>query len=122
MTSSPQRRRSCSPAEACDTTTERSAALPRGRMRPAVSAFARLPAWMAHPASPEERLPVRRVVRQYVCTPFPINVDQGDLMARSPHPDVEIPDASVFDYLFGGLSEQELDGIALVDGTSGAET
>ncbi|MGO7983275.1 AMP-binding protein, partial [Rhizobium johnstonii] len=43
-------------------------------------------------------------------------------MAHSPHPTVEIPDLSVFDYLFADLTEQELDLIALIDGTSGAET
>ncbi|MFD5226514.1 AMP-binding protein [Microbacterium sp. NPDC058342] len=43
-------------------------------------------------------------------------------MLRSAYPDVEIPDASVFDYLFGGLADDDLDRIAIVDGTSGAET
>ncbi|MEJ3403681.1 AMP-binding protein [Rathayibacter sp. YIM 133350] len=43
-------------------------------------------------------------------------------MAHSPLPDVEIPDLSIFDYLFGDLSEHELDVVALVDGTTGAQT
>ena len=40
---------------------------------------------------------------------------------HSPHPDVDIPEKSLYDYLFGDLSGQE-DLIALVDGASGAET
>ncbi|HSO90734.1 MAG TPA: AMP-binding protein, partial [Arthrobacter sp.] len=43
-------------------------------------------------------------------------------MFSSPFPDVEIPDVSLYDYLFGGLEEADLDRIAVVDGTSGAET
>lgn len=43
-------------------------------------------------------------------------------MASSPRPDATIPDLSVFDYLFGELSEAELDAVAIVDGTTGAET
>ncbi|UOE43033.1 AMP-binding protein [Agromyces larvae] len=43
-------------------------------------------------------------------------------MAHSPLPDVEIPDASIYDFLFTGLDEQQLDEIALIDGTSGATT
>ena len=43
-------------------------------------------------------------------------------MVRSTFPDVEIPDVSVFDFLFGDLDESRLDATALVDGTSGAET
>lgn len=41
---------------------------------------------------------------------------------RSPYPDVEIPDLSVYDFLFGSIAEQDLDRIATIDGTSGAET
>jgi acyl-CoA synthetase (AMP-forming)/AMP-acid ligase II len=40
----------------------------------------------------------------------------------SPFPDVEIPDQSIYDYLFGGLGEADLERTAIVDGTSGAET
>jgi acyl-CoA synthetase (AMP-forming)/AMP-acid ligase II len=40
----------------------------------------------------------------------------------SPFPQVQIPDASVYDYLFGGLDAADADRIALVDATSGAET
>ena len=43
-------------------------------------------------------------------------------MFSSPFPDVDIPDVSLYDYLFGGLEEADLDRIAVVDGTSGAET
>jgi acyl-CoA synthetase (AMP-forming)/AMP-acid ligase II len=40
----------------------------------------------------------------------------------SPFPDVEIPEQSVYDYLFGGLVAGDLDRIAVVDGVSGAQT
>ncbi|MFI6365237.1 AMP-binding protein [Nocardia sp. NPDC050630] len=40
----------------------------------------------------------------------------------SPFPDVDIPDQTVYDYLFAGISESELDRPALIDGTSGAVT
>lgn len=43
-------------------------------------------------------------------------------MFSSPFPDVDIPDVSLYDYLFGGLQEEDLDRAAVVDGTSGAET
>jgi hypothetical protein len=39
----------------------------------------------------------------------------------SPYPDVEIPDISVYDYLFGGIEEAESDRVALVDVTTGAQ-
>ncbi|WP_342451696.1 AMP-binding protein [Arthrobacter sp. H16F315] len=42
-------------------------------------------------------------------------------MFSSPFPDVEIPDVSLYEYLFGGLEEVDLERIALVDGVSGAE-
>lgn len=42
-------------------------------------------------------------------------------MFSSPFPDVDVPDLSIYDYLFGGLREEDLDRIAVVDGTSGAE-
>jgi acyl-CoA synthetase (AMP-forming)/AMP-acid ligase II len=41
---------------------------------------------------------------------------------RSPLPDVEIPNVSVYDYLFGSIAEADLDRVAIVDGASGAET
>lgn len=41
---------------------------------------------------------------------------------RSPFPDVEIPDVSVFDFLFGDLSAEEAQKVALIDGPTGAET
>ncbi|MCD5345792.1 AMP-binding protein [Agromyces sp. H3Y2-19a] len=43
-------------------------------------------------------------------------------MTRSAHPDVDIPDVSVFDFLFGDLDEARLDAVALIDGTSGQTT
>lgn len=43
-------------------------------------------------------------------------------MVRSILPDVDIPDASVYDYLFADVDEGRLDAVALIDGTSGAET
>ncbi|MEO6942682.1 MAG: AMP-binding protein [Terrimesophilobacter sp.] len=43
-------------------------------------------------------------------------------MFRSPYPDVDIPNVSIYDYLFTGLSDHELNTIALIDGTNGAET
>ncbi|MCU1531570.1 MAG: AMP-dependent synthetase [Arthrobacter sp.] len=43
-------------------------------------------------------------------------------MFSSPFPDVDVPDLSLYDYLFGCLEEADLDRIAVVDGTSGAET
>ena len=43
-------------------------------------------------------------------------------MFSSPFPDVVIPDQSIYQYLFGGLTEADLDRTAIVDGVSGAET
>jgi acyl-CoA synthetase (AMP-forming)/AMP-acid ligase II len=43
-------------------------------------------------------------------------------MTRSTFPDVEIPNLSIYDFLFGSLSPSELEVAALVDGTSGAST
>lgn len=43
-------------------------------------------------------------------------------MFRSPFPVVDIPDVSLYDYLFAGLDDAALDQVALVDGGSGAET
>ncbi|TFD71088.1 AMP-binding protein [Cryobacterium sp. Hb1] len=42
-------------------------------------------------------------------------------MFTSPYAPVEIPDVSIFDYLFDDLSEAELDRTAVIDGVSGAE-
>ena len=44
------------------------------------------------------------------------------MVFTSPLPDVDIPDLSVYDYLFGGIAEPDLDRVALIDGPSGAET
>jgi acyl-CoA synthetase (AMP-forming)/AMP-acid ligase II len=41
---------------------------------------------------------------------------------RGPLPDVEIPNLSVYDYLFGSIDADDLDRVAIVDGASGAET
>ncbi|KSU56406.1 AMP-binding protein [Microbacterium enclense] len=43
-------------------------------------------------------------------------------MFHSPHPSVEVPDESIYDYLFGSLDDGDLDRVALVDPASGAET
>lgn len=43
-------------------------------------------------------------------------------MFRSPHPPVDTPDVSIYDYLFGSLDESNLGRVALVDPSSGAET
>ncbi len=43
-------------------------------------------------------------------------------MVRSPFPDVDIPDVSVHEFLFGDVDEDRLDTVALIDGTSGAAT
>ncbi|MFZ4893441.1 AMP-binding protein [Plantibacter sp. Mn2098] len=37
-------------------------------------------------------------------------------------PDVDVPDLSIYDFLFGSISAVDLDRVALVDGGSGAET
>jgi 4-coumarate--CoA ligase len=44
------------------------------------------------------------------------------MVVRSPLSDVEIPSASVHEYLFGEITEDDLDRVAVVDGLSGAET
>ncbi|MCS5713428.1 AMP-binding protein [Herbiconiux sp. CPCC 205716] len=43
-------------------------------------------------------------------------------MTRSSYPDVDIPELSVYDALFSGIAEADLDRVALVDGPSGDET
>jgi acyl-CoA synthetase (AMP-forming)/AMP-acid ligase II len=43
-------------------------------------------------------------------------------MTRSTFPDVEIPNLSVYDFLFGSLTDEEKQLTALVDGASGAST
>lgn len=43
-------------------------------------------------------------------------------MFESRYPDVDIPSLSVYDFLFGSLSEQDADRVALIDPQSGAET
>ncbi len=43
-------------------------------------------------------------------------------MFSSPFPAVDIPDVSLYEYLFGGLQEEDLDRVAFVDGTTGEET
>lgn len=43
-------------------------------------------------------------------------------MVRSSYPDVEIPEVSIYDFLFADLTESELDTVALIDGMSGATT
>ncbi len=43
-------------------------------------------------------------------------------MFQSPYPSIEIPDQSIYDYLFASLDEADLDRVALVDPSGGAET
>ncbi|WP_166998917.1 AMP-binding protein [Paramicrobacterium fandaimingii] len=43
-------------------------------------------------------------------------------MFYSPFPDVEIPDLSVYDYLFGDLTNEDAARVALIDPATGAET
>lgn len=43
-------------------------------------------------------------------------------MLRSAYPDVEVPELSIYDYLFRDLDDEALDRVAIVDGMSGAET
>ena len=40
----------------------------------------------------------------------------------SPFPDVEIPESSVYDMLFGDIAEEDLNRVALIDAKGGAET
>ncbi len=44
------------------------------------------------------------------------------MVIKSPIPNVEIPDVSIYEFVFGGLAGADLDRVAVVDGTSGAET
>ncbi|MDO8149098.1 MULTISPECIES: AMP-binding protein [unclassified Isoptericola] len=44
------------------------------------------------------------------------------MVVRSPHPDVEIPDLSLYDFLFGSLTEEDLGRTAVVDGPTGEAT
>ena len=43
-------------------------------------------------------------------------------MFTSTHPDVEIPELSVYDYLFSTLTDEDLGRVALIDPATGAET
>ena len=43
-------------------------------------------------------------------------------MFTSPRPDVEIPELSIYDYLFATLTDEELGRVALIDPATGAET
>ncbi|MDQ4503486.1 AMP-binding protein [Sinomonas sp. ASV322] len=43
-------------------------------------------------------------------------------MFASPYPDVVIPETTLYEYLFGDLTPDDLDRVAVVDGTTGAET
>jgi acyl-CoA synthetase (AMP-forming)/AMP-acid ligase II len=44
------------------------------------------------------------------------------MVFTSPLPDIEIPELSVYDYLFGSIADDDLDRVAITDGASGAET
>ena len=39
----------------------------------------------------------------------------------SPYPEVDIPTASVYEYLFAGIDDADLDRVALVDTKAGTE-
>ncbi|MDT0116891.1 AMP-binding protein [Microbacterium sp. PRF11] len=43
-------------------------------------------------------------------------------MFQSPFPPIEIPDQSIYDYLFGSLDDTDLGRVALIDPATGAET
>ena len=43
-------------------------------------------------------------------------------MFPSPYPDVEIPEVSIYDHLFGSLLEEDLKRVAFIDPDSGAPT
>lgn len=43
-------------------------------------------------------------------------------MFSSPQPDIDIPDVSIYEFLFESLTADDLDRVALIDGSSGAET
>ena len=43
-------------------------------------------------------------------------------MFTSPYPDVDIPPLSVYDYLFGSLTDEQEGRVALIDPATGAET
>ena len=43
-------------------------------------------------------------------------------MFTSPLPPVDIPEVTIYEFLFGGLGDEDLDRVAIVDGTTGAET
>ncbi|GAA1465550.1 AMP-binding protein [Microbacterium thalassium] len=43
-------------------------------------------------------------------------------MFTSPFPDVDIPNVSIYDYLFGGLTSEDLATVAMIDPATGAET
>jgi acyl-CoA synthetase (AMP-forming)/AMP-acid ligase II len=47
---------------------------------------------------------------------------EGETVFRSPHPPVDIPDVSIYDYLFDSLDDSDLERVALVDPATGAET
>src|SRR4051794_41334195 len=40
----------------------------------------------------------------------------------SPFPEVDIPSTSVYEFLFGGIEDADLDRVALIDAKSGRET
>jgi 4-coumarate--CoA ligase len=44
------------------------------------------------------------------------------MVIRSQYPDVEIPDVTLYDFLFASLRDDELDRVAVVDGPAGATT
>src|ERR671915_345202 len=53
-----------------------------------------------------------------MCSGPPV-AEERRMTVRSPYPDVEIPELSLYDYLFGDFGDRA-DAVAFVDGTSGA--
>jgi 4-coumarate--CoA ligase len=57
-----------------------------------------------------------------LASPPPVLVEGDTVVFTSPLPDVEIPDVSLYEFLFASLAESDLHRVALVDGPSGAVT
>ena len=55
-------------------------------------------------------------------TAIPAAPIEGDPVFTSPRPDVEIPELSIYDYLFASLTDEDLARVALIDPSTGAET
>nr|WP_197978632.1 MULTISPECIES: AMP-binding protein [unclassified Microbacterium] len=59
----------------------------------------------------------------HLAVPFPaVPFSKERTVYQSPFPPIDIPDQSIYDYLFGSLADDDLDRVALIDPASGAET